>query len=171
MSLSFKTSETSIHQQSLPLTSGVEDFPVRTSRSPEWDRDQDLQEKELDSFSTLLDCSSNIAPELFSSKTLQGYSAHTTEETLQLLPKRWPSSGILSDGVYLTANTSEFLNQGSESSLLGVMETGQVHSKYYLNPNAAQGILRRTDRMGRNLFPPLRKSLEALAKKIQSSKK
>ena len=55
--------------------------------------------------------------------------------------------------------------------LLGVIETGQVHSKYYLNPNAAQGILRRTDRMGRNLFPPLRKSLEELAKKIQSSKK
>ena len=171
MSLSFKTSEVSTDQLSLPLMSGPEDSHVKTSPLPEWGPDQDLRERELGSFLTLLDCSSSIAPELFCSKTLQGYSAHTTEETLELLPKRWPSSGILSGGVYLTANTSECLSQGSESSLLGVIETGPVHSKYYLNPNAATGILRRTDRMGRNLFPPLRKSLEELAKKAQSSKK
>ena len=42
----------------------------------------------------------------------------TGRSVYELLPKRWPSSGILSDGVYLTANTSEFLSQGSESSLL-----------------------------------------------------
>ena len=153
------------------LKSGAEDSPAKTSLLPEWVPDQDLPEKELDSFLTLLDCLANIAPELSSSKTLQGYSALTTEETLQSLPKRWPSSGILSDGVYLTANTSEYLSPGSECSLLGVIETGPAHHKYFLNPTAAQGIIRRTDRMGRNLFPPLRKSLEVLAKKTQSSKK
>lgn len=171
MSLSFKTSESSTEQLSLPLTSGAEDFPARMFPLPEWAPGQDLQEKELGSFLTLLDCLKSAAPELFSSKMLQGYSAQTTEETSPSLPKRWPSSGILSDGVYLTASISESLNQDSESSLSGVIETGPVHSKYYLNPNAAQGIIRRTDRMGRNLFPPLRKSLEGLAKKTQSSKK
>jgi hypothetical protein len=171
MSLSFKTLEPSTQQQFPEQTSGVEDFPARMSHSPEWDLDQDLLEEELVSFMILQDCLSNTAPELFSSKTLQGFSAHMKEETLPSLPGRWPSSGILSDGVYLTANTSEFLNQGSASSLLGVIETGPVHSKYFLNPTAAQGIIRRTDRMGRNLFPPLRQSLEGLAKKIRSSKK
>ncbi len=171
MSLSFKTSEPSTQQQSLVQTSGVEDSLAKTSPSPEWDPDQGLLEEELVSFMTLLDCLSSTAPELYCSKTLQGFSAHMKEETLPSSPARWPSSGILSDGVYLTANTSEFLSPVSESSLLGVIETGPVHSKYFLNPTAAQGIIRRTDRMGRNLFPPLRKSLEGLVKKTQSSKK
>ena len=171
MSLSFKTSEPSTQQQYPTQTSGAEDSLAKTSLSPEWDHDQDLLEKELVSFTILRDCLSNTAPELSSSKMLQGFSAHMREETLPSSPARWPSSGILSDGVYLTANTSEFLSPGSESSLLGVIETGLVHSKYFLNPTAAQGIIRRTDRMGRNLFPPLRKSLEGLAKKIQSSRK
>nr|WP_296290698.1 hypothetical protein [Limnohabitans sp.] len=171
MSLNSKTSELSTRLQSLLPMSGVEDSHAKTFRSQEWDHDQDLLEKELVSFTILLDCLSSTAPELFSSKTLQGFSAHMKEETLPSLPARWPSSGILSDGVYLTANTSEYLNQGSECSLLGVIETGRVHSRYFLNPTAAQGILRRTDRMGRNLFPPLRKSLEGLAQKTQSSKK
>jgi len=171
MSLSFKILEPSMQQPSPMQMSGVEDSHARTSHSPEWDLAQDLLEEELASFMILHDCLSSTAPELSSSKTLQGFSAHMMEETLPSSPARWPSSGILSDGVYLTANTSEFLNQGSESSLLGVIETGPVHSKYFLNPTAAQGIIRRTDRMGRNLFPPLRKSLEELAKKIQSSKK
>ncbi len=171
MSLNSKTYDPLSQTLSLTQTSGVEAFHAKTSHLPEWDHGQDLLEEELVSFTTLLDCLSNTAPELFSSKTLQGFSAHMKEETLQSSPVRWPSSGILSDGVYLTANTSEFLNQGRESSLLGVIETGQVHSRYFLNPTAAQGILRRTDKMGRNLFPPLRKSLEGLAKKTQSSKK
>ena len=171
MSLSFKTSEPSMQQQSPSQTSGVGDFLAKTSLSQEWDLEPDLLEEELVSFMTLLDCLSSIAPELSSSKTLRGFSAHMKEETLPLSPARWPSSGILSDGVYLTADTSEFLSLGSESSLLGVIATGPVHSKYFLNPTAAQGIIRRTDRMGRNLFPPLRKSLEGLAKKSQSSKK
>ena len=36
--------------------------------------------------------------------------------------------------------------------------------RYYLSPNAARGILRRVESQGRNLFPPLKKSLEALAR-------
>jgi hypothetical protein len=152
-------------------TSGVGDSHAKMSHSQEWDRDQDLPDEELDSFMILQDCLSGIAPELFSSKTLQGFSAHMKEETLPSSPGRWPSSGILSDGVFLTASTSEFLNPGSECSLLGVIETGPVHSRYFLNPTAAQGIIRRTDKMGRNLFPPLRLSLEGLAQKSQSSKK
>ena len=171
MSLNFKILESLTPHPSPTQMSGAEVSPVRMFPLPEWAPDPDLLEKERASFSILQDCLSSIAPELCSSKTLQVFSAHMVEETLPSLAARWPSSGILSDGVYLTANTSEFLNPVSESSLLGVIETGPVHSKYFLNPTAAQGIIRRTDKMGRNLFPPLRKSLEGLAKKTRSSKK
>src|SRR5947209_449797 len=121
MSLSFKISEPSPEQLSLPLTSGAEDSHVKTSHLREWDLGRDLLDRELGSFLNLLDCLESTAPELYFSKTLQGYSAHTGERTSQSLPERWPSSGILSDGVYLTANTSECLNPGNASSLLGVI--------------------------------------------------
>ena len=35
--------------------------------------------------------------------------------------------------------------------------------RYFLSPNAATGILRRADQMGRNLFPPFRSALEILS--------
>jgi len=43
-------------------------------------------------------------------------------------------------------------------------QSREVPQKYFLSPNAAKGILRRADRMGRSLFPPLREALEILAK-------
>lgn len=54
-------------------------------------------------------------------------------------------------------------NRASESTLLGVIETGKVQQKYFLSPSAAKGMLRRAKKMRRNLFPPLKKSLEILA--------
>ena len=43
------------------------------------------------------------------------------------------------------------------------METQKPPQEYFLSQNAAIGILRRVDRMGRHLLPPLRKSLEILS--------
>lgn len=68
------------------------------------------------------------------------------------------------DGVCLTADTSESPNHVKESSLWELIEKGEVPQKYFLSPNAATGILRRADRMKRELFPPLRKALEILSK-------
>jgi DNA (cytosine-5)-methyltransferase 1 len=44
------------------------------------------------------------------------------------------------------------------------MEKGEVPQKYFLSQNAAKGMLRRAERMGRELFLPLRKALEILSK-------
>jgi DNA (cytosine-5)-methyltransferase 1 len=68
------------------------------------------------------------------------------------------------DGVCLTAGTSESPNHAKESTLLDVIETGEAPQRYFISPNAARGMMRRTDQMGRSLFPPLRKALEILAK-------
>ena len=66
-------------------------------------------------------------------------------------------------GECLTADFSASPSHAEGSTLLDIVETRPAQPHYYLSPNAAQGILRRADAQGRNLFPPLRKALETLA--------
>ena len=141
-------------------TFGLEDSPVKTSRWREWATGQGLKENDLACFMTLLASLEKHAPELYCSKTLQASLVRTEETILPLSFKRWPSSGILSAGVCLTANTSESPNHANESTLLGVIETSTVPEKYFLNPNAARGMLRRANRMKRPLFHHLSKALD-----------
>lgn len=151
-------------QISLFQTSGQEDSHARTSQWREWGLELGLKGKGLDSFMSLLDYLSKVAPELLSSRTFQASSLPTEAKTSESLFKRWPASGILSGGVCLTAGSLESPSHVSESTLSDVIETTEAPPKYFLSPNAARGILRRADRMGRNLFPPLRSALEILSK-------
>lgn len=48
------------------------------------------------------------------------------------------------------------------SDLYSIVEKDKTADRYYLTPNAAEGILRRVDN-NRHLFPPLREGLEKLA--------
>jgi DNA (cytosine-5)-methyltransferase 1 len=49
------------------------------------------------------------------------------------------------------------------SSFSTLIEKRPVDSRYYLSPNAAQGIVRRVDKLGRTLFPPLDAAVRYLA--------
>gem|GEM_PF-3194600 len=120
---------------------GPEDSPAKTSRWREWATDQGLKGNDLDCFMTLLSSLEKHAPELYCSKTLQASLVRTEEKILPLSSKRWQSSGILSAGVCLTAKTSESPNHAKKSTLSGVIETSTVPEKYFLNPNAARGML------------------------------
>ncbi len=153
-----------MEEPSLFPTFGSEDSHAKTSLWREWGLELGLEGSSLDSFMSFLDFLSNAAPQFVSSKTFQAFCLPTEGGILKSSFARWPSSGMVSDGVCLTASTSESPNHGSESSLWDVIERGEVPPKYFLSPNAARGMLRRADRMGRNLFPPLRKALEILAK-------
>lgn len=157
------TSERSESQTSLFPTCGPEDSLARMSRWREWGRELGLRGQSLDSFTSLLDYLSKASPELLSSRTFQVSSLATEDETSESLFARWPASGILSDGVCLTAGSLESPSHAKESSLSDVIETSEVPQRYFLSPNAARGMLRRADRMGRSLFPPLRSALEILA--------
>ncbi len=163
MSEKTKTSPRCRQMTFLNLMSGQEDFHARTSRWRGWGIGLGLKGNDLDSFMSLLDSLEMRAPELLCSKTLRAFLARTMAEISQQSSGRWPSSGILSDGVCLTAKTSESPNRVSVSTLSGVIETGKVPHKYFLKASAAQGMLRRANRMGRPLFPYLRKALEILA--------
>ena len=168
-SLTMKTSKNSAQQTFLSPMFGPEDSPAKTSRWRAWAREQGLEGSVLDSFMTLLASLEKHAPELYFSKTLQVFLAHTAEEISASSSGRWPSSGILSAGVCLTAKTSESPNHAKESTLSGVIEMSTVPDRYFLKPNAAKGMLRRANQMGRPLFPPLRKALEILAETDRSS--
>ena len=77
---------------------------------------------------------------------------------------RWPNSGMVWHGECLTVATSESPRAVIESSLSDLLEDQKVPDQYFLSPNAATGMLRRAERMGRNLFPPLKSALEILSK-------
>lgn len=150
-------------QMSLFQTFGQEDSRARTSRLREWGRELGLKGRNLDSFLNLLDYLKQHVPEFSSSRTFQVSSLATEDETSKSSFERWPTSGMAWDGVCLTAGISESPSRASESTLSDVIETGEAPPRYFLSPNAARGIIRRADRMGRNLFPPLRRALEILS--------
>lgn len=150
-------------QTSLRLTYGLQGSPAKTSRLREWGQDLGFEGASLDCFTSLCGSFEDACQEPLSSRTCTGFSLATEDETSPSYSRRWTSSGMVSDGVCLTAKTSESPSNAVASTLLPCIETGEVPQKYFLSQNAATGILRRVDRMGRNLPPSFRRSLETLS--------
>ncbi len=73
---------------------------------------------------------------------------------------KWQKAGVAWDDRFIEAKTHPTPARPIESSLYDVMETGNVGRRYYLTPNAAEGILRRVDNQGRKLFSPLYAALK-----------
>lgn len=144
--------------------SGSEDSRAKTLASLEWVREADSEASSLVSSTTLRSLLKRVAPKLLSSKTLRHSSLPMTDEISQSSYGRWPTSGMVSHGEFLTVDTSASPKAALESSLSDLLEGQTPPDRYFLSPNAATGILRRADRMGRNLFPPLRSALEILSK-------
>src|SRR5690242_4127895 len=113
-------------QMSLFQTSGQADSLAKTSRLREWALAQGLKGKSLASFMNLCALLEKDAPELFSSRTFQACSLAMEAETSESLFERWPSSGMVWDGVCLTAGTSESHSRAKESTLLDAIETGEA---------------------------------------------
>jgi hypothetical protein len=75
----------------------------------------------------------------------------------------WPTQGIAtSNGVCLIRNSSESPNAVEESLLSQVLEQNPLE-KYFLSAKAAQGILRRANKRGKQLPAPLQTALESTA--------
>ena len=146
------------------LPFGLPDSRARTSHSRAWGRDLGFEGTNLASFTTLCDSLENACQEQLSSKTCTGFSLATEDVTSRSYSRRWTNSGMAWRGACLTARTSESPSSVVESTLLPCIETRKVPHKYFLSQNAATGILRRVDQMGRNLPPSFRRSLEILAK-------
>ena len=72
----------------------------------------------------------------------------------------WPKAGLAWRDSYIGGNVQPTPHAPIASRLIDIIEHQRVNSRYYLTPNAAEGILRRVDNQGRTLFPPLRAALE-----------
>ena len=135
-------------------------FPCQdVPRWLEWASELGLKGRDLDSFTSFLDSLRRTPPSCSNRKRSTAFCIPTKDETSKSSFELWPNSGIVWDGVCLTAKTSESPNHASESSLWELIEKGEVPEKYFLSPNAAKGMLRRAKQMGRKLFPPLRRSV------------
>ena len=151
-------------QKSQKQMSGQQVSRARTFHWQEWGRDLGFEGASLDCFTNLCGSFEDAAQEQLSSKTCTAFSLAMEDETSQSYSRRWTNSGMVLRGVCLTAKTLESPSNADASTLLPYMEIGEIPEKYFLSPNAAIGILRRVDQMGRNLPPSFRQSLEILAK-------
>ncbi|SEQ38035.1 DNA (cytosine-5)-methyltransferase 1 [Pseudomonas cuatrocienegasensis] len=68
---------------------------------------------------------------------------------------KWQSGGVAYKNWVATTSVSSSPVTPVSSQLINVIEKKKVHQRYFLSANAAQGIVRRVDRLGRHLFPPL----------------
>lgn len=75
----------------------------------------------------------------------------------------WGNSGMGGPTERWTLGTSEWPSAGVECSLSAVLETQPVPARYYLSPKAASGILRRAEKRGKQVPPPLAAALESVA--------
>lgn len=79
------------------------------------------------------------------------------------LPPKWASGGLAFRDLLVDAPFATAPRKPVASKFSSVVEERTVDRRYYISPNAAQGIVRRVDKMGRSLFPPLDAAIRHLA--------
>ena len=65
-----------------------------------------------------------------------------------------------------TPNISAWPNDAAVCSLSQVLETGSIPQRYFLSGTACAGILRRTEKQGKDLPPNLQSALRSVAEKV-----
>jgi len=75
----------------------------------------------------------------------------------------WPKAGILWKDEFIANNTPSSPCKPIHADLIDIVERDRPDLRYFLSPNAAEGILRRVDSQNRHLFPHLRSALEQLS--------
>ncbi|WP_187505698.1 DNA cytosine methyltransferase [Pantoea agglomerans] len=77
--------------------------------------------------------------------------------------RKWQSGGVAFGSIYATTSVSPSPLKPVHSRLVDLIEKDDVSSRYFISENAIQGILRRVDKLGRKLFPPLDDTLRKIA--------
>lgn len=94
-----------------------------------------------------------------------GFYMSIEAQTSSRLFPRLGTSGLMAHGRFLTLNTLALHSADSAYSVCSLAEILEpnVAPKYYLSPRACRGILRRAEKRGRTLPPPLAAALRAAA--------
>jgi DNA (cytosine-5)-methyltransferase 1 len=75
---------------------------------------------------------------------------------------KWSNGGIVEKGTCLMGPVSQYPLNPVTSRLIDVLDKNRPDERYFLSANAAQGILRRVNSQGRQLFKPLALALTRL---------
>lgn len=81
---------------------------------------------------------------------------------------KWEWAGITCNDSFIQGKVSPAPCEQNDSKLIDLIQKERQDNEFYISPNASEGILRRVDRAGRTLFPPLRVALEKETKKIDN---
>ena len=104
-----------------------------------------------------------VAPHWMASPTIRAFDLPRERQANSTTVPRWGNTGVMWNEVCITGHLAESPHDRTTVSLWGVIEKGEVPQKYFLSPHAARGILRRVQRLGRDLLPALRQALILLA--------
>jgi len=80
---------------------------------------------------------------------------------LEPFSQAWGNAGMGSPTEFLTLNISEFHSGAVASSLLDILETGDLPQRCFLSATACKGILRRVEKRGKKLPQQLKAALTA----------
>lgn len=150
-----------------PSIFSAEASPAKTFPSP--DDEPDSQELAAASSTSSPASLSLFDLDGFSLRTYPDCSPRTAVGTSESCLERWPTSGTAWAGGLSTAVSSECRSDeggcsSSEPSLTEILEPPQnVPAKYSLSARAAQGILRRAQKRGRQLPQHLADALQAVS--------
>jgi len=101
-----------------------------------------------------------------SGKTSQECSVLMRDRLLEPSLGKWFSAGMGSPTEFWTHSILECPKDAEESLLSDILEeTGEHLLRYCLSPKACQGILRRAEKRGRILPPPLEAALKMVAER------
>jgi DNA (cytosine-5)-methyltransferase 1 len=75
---------------------------------------------------------------------------------------KWSSGGVVERGTCLMGPAPQWPFKPVPSRLVDVLDKHRPDERYFLTPNAAEGILRRVNSQGRELFEPLAMALSRL---------
>lgn len=99
-------------------------------------------------------------PALHGSKMISNKLSTVRESDEKIV---WPNAGILWKDAFIAHSAPPSPCDPIHSDLIELVERDKPDLRYFLSPNAAEGILRRVDTQNRHLFPPLRSALERLS--------
>ena len=147
--------------------------PANPSASP--DSERDWATRVATSCLPTVRLLADIGPAGWFGRTSPASCRQTAEGILEPSSGCWQNSGMGSPTEFLTLSTSEwtalpaqFRKDDGVCSLSDILETGDVPQRYFLSAKACAGILRRAEKRGKSLPPPLALALRAVVDSEQT---
>lgn len=104
-----------------------------------------------------------LAPDLRNGTSIVRFDEIESELDEGHFQRRWKSGGCAFGNLVVEGTAPTAPAKIIKSSFVDALDDVVPEDRYFLTPNAAKGILRRADALGRNLFGPMRRALEILA--------